>query len=454
MYSHKLASSAANKRDPRNSESGHVLITVAIAMTVLLGFAGIAADVSYLEHVKRRMQTAADAGALAGAYQLLASGVTNPCTDATANTNATTAARNDSQLNQYTNGSSNTTVTVNCPPTSGTYNGDNSAVEVIVSQSNQPNFFMAALGRSQATVAARAVGHLSGGNGCIVGLSRTASPATVRFGGTAIVTVGCGVFSNGNMTCSPGATLNTAFVGAAGSSTCSGAQNLVPIKDPLANLPAPTFPHACGTTGNGTSGTPYVGSPGFLNITGGTVYLNPGVYCGGIRVGAGATVYFNPGDYILAGGGSGNNALNINGGTVSGSGVFFYLTGSQSTTSSFTGETSYGTLSVNGGTTVNLSAPSSGTYSGILFYSDRTITPTGGSSSVTVNGTSGSGFDGAFYFPHSDVTINGTAAAGTTSAGNIPIIANTVTFTGGAVFNGNIAALPGGHFYSVAVLGE
>ena len=54
----------------KSSQSGWVLITVTVALVVLIGFVGLAIDSSNLENVKRRMQTAADAGALGGAWEL------------------------------------------------------------------------------------------------------------------------------------------------------------------------------------------------------------------------------------------------------------------------------------------------------------------------------------------------------------------------------------------------
>jgi len=51
-------------------ENGQVLIYVALGMVVLLGFVALAIDVGYVYGERRRMQNAADAGALAGAHEL------------------------------------------------------------------------------------------------------------------------------------------------------------------------------------------------------------------------------------------------------------------------------------------------------------------------------------------------------------------------------------------------
>jgi hypothetical protein len=58
------------KRFFSENEDGQALIQVSIAMIVLLGFAALAIDVSFGYSQRRDMQNAADAGALAGAYQM------------------------------------------------------------------------------------------------------------------------------------------------------------------------------------------------------------------------------------------------------------------------------------------------------------------------------------------------------------------------------------------------
>ncbi|UNY41880.1 hypothetical protein CPT_Momento_050 [Burkholderia phage Momento] len=51
----------------RRNQRGAVAITVALLMSILLGFAALAIDVGYLFVVRNELQNAADAAALAGA---------------------------------------------------------------------------------------------------------------------------------------------------------------------------------------------------------------------------------------------------------------------------------------------------------------------------------------------------------------------------------------------------
>src|SRR5688572_7585728 len=78
----------------RKQEHGASLIMVALVALVLMVFMGLAFDASYMYYCRRRAQTAADAGAIAGAPELLR------------NTpgEVTTAARKDAELTQFTHG--------------------------------------------------------------------------------------------------------------------------------------------------------------------------------------------------------------------------------------------------------------------------------------------------------------------------------------------------------------
>jgi len=108
------------QRVRRRGKRGVILLIAAGLMFVLLAFVGLAFDVGYLQWSRRRAQTAADAAAMAGAWAVQMSG------------SMVTEGRASSALNGFTNGSDNTTVTINNPPVTGTYTSDASAVEAIV----------------------------------------------------------------------------------------------------------------------------------------------------------------------------------------------------------------------------------------------------------------------------------------------------------------------------------
>src|SRR4051812_39036642 len=85
---------------------GFVLITMLCCLVVLVGFLGLAIDSNYLELIKTRMQTAADAAALGGVQEIKMNGTAN----------VVAAARGDAALNGFTDGQDGVTVTVNNPP--------------------------------------------------------------------------------------------------------------------------------------------------------------------------------------------------------------------------------------------------------------------------------------------------------------------------------------------------
>ncbi len=83
--------------------------------------------------------------------------------------------------------------------------------------------------------------------------------------------------------------------------------------------------------------------------------LDPGVYCGGLTIGALADVTFNPGIYVIK---DGPLAVGL-GGKLLGENVGFYLVGDDSTFY-------FGPEAV-----INLTAPKQGPMAGILFFEDR-----------------------------------------------------------------------------------
>jgi len=92
-----------------------------------------------------------------------------------------------------------------------------------------------------------------------------------------------------------------------------------------------------------------------------------------------------------------------------------------------------GNVNMNGGATLNLTAPGTGTYAGILIYQDRrAVNGTNANQQSTLNGNSSSFFQGAFYFPNQQVTFNGTAGMSTDC---MKLVARTVLYSG----NMNIA---------------
>ena len=109
----------------RDGQGGQIIIFVAIMFLALLFVVGLAIDAGQLFSAKRTMQEAADAASFAGSVVIYQNGTT---------AQAISAAVADATKNGFTNGVNNTTVTVNAPPTSGSYAAETPVrhVEVII----------------------------------------------------------------------------------------------------------------------------------------------------------------------------------------------------------------------------------------------------------------------------------------------------------------------------------
>ena len=405
----RVTGRTSRARTPRR---GFILVTMLVSLAVLLAFLGLAIDVGTEQYFKIRMQTAADAAALGGARELAASG----------SANLVAAAQGDAATNGFTNGQNSVTVTVNNPPSSGYSTTNSTAVEVIVTQTF-PTAFMQMLGFSSSTVRARAVAQTesSSGGSCFFTLDPTMSNAFSVSNGVD-VTSSCGIVvdsnSNTALTATGGARLSAPSISVVGKYTVnngatispSPTEGISPVGNPFSSLPVPSV-GACNYTSYSAG-------------NGATVTLNPGVYCNGINIANGATATFNAGTYVLKGGG-----FTLGGGArVSGAGVMFYNT--------YATGYSYGPINFANGTTETFSAPTTGTYAGILFFQDPTVS--GGAASSFAGGTSAN-LSGTLYFPTTALSFSNGASAAYTI-----IVADSVSFTGGVTLNNNYASLPGG----------
>ncbi|RUV07157.1 hypothetical protein EOD00_19840, partial [Mesorhizobium sp. M7A.T.Ca.TU.009.01.3.1] len=142
--------------------------------------------------------------------------------------------------------------------------------------------------------------------------------------------------------------------------------------------------------------------------------LGPGTYCSGMNLKGNVTL--SPGVYVV----QGSFKINANA-AITGSGVTIFMSGSS-------------TVSMNGNASVQLSAPTSGSYSGVLFYGDRT----GNSASSTFNGTADSLLTGAIYFPKQQVNYLGNFSG---KGGCTRVVADTIQWSGNSTINQDCSSL-------------
>ncbi len=398
---------------------GVIAILFALLLPVMVGMIGLGVEVAYWFQHKRNLQTVADSAAIAGAYEALSS-------SATAAT-IVTAATTDATRNGYD--PTTDTITAVTPPTSGSYTADSSAVEVNLTRAVQTLFVGTFLGNS-ISIGARAVANsvLGGDEACVLALDTTAQNAINVSGTSSVSFDGCQIATNSSDDSSVNVANNADLTvdcistvgGVDGSptySSCSGAKTGVnAITDPYAGLSVPDISaDSCDYTGNGNNA--YAASDGeTISVPSGTDYA---ILCNGFKINAGTSVTFSAGTYIVTSG-----SFTINGGAnVSGTDVTFIFT------DSIGGNGNYADLSINGGGTVSLSAPTSGDYPGILFYQDQNA-PGSNSDIFSFNGNSDTELTGTIYVPKNDVTFSG--GNETDDNGCLQIVALTVTFNGNA----------------------
>src|SRR5215469_1544877 len=168
------------KRTRKSGQRGFVALAYAAMIVTILGFAGLAVDVGYMQFEKRKIQVAADAAAM-GALREMERG----------NSDLSAAGKNDASLNGFTDGVNDTTVTVANPPASGTYSGDTSAVQVTV-QRQFSTFFMQIFGQKNMSLGATSTARTSSDEGsiggCIYAMDPTADGSLYVTGNMTITT--------------------------------------------------------------------------------------------------------------------------------------------------------------------------------------------------------------------------------------------------------------------------
>ncbi|MEX2047185.1 MAG: pilus assembly protein TadG-related protein [Chloroflexota bacterium] len=385
-------------------ERGQALILIAAALGGLLLGIGLALDTGQLFVARRAAQTAADAGAWAGAAVLYAGGSA---------AQARTAATDDATRNGYTSGGF-ISVTTASPPTPGAYSGDPGYIEVTITEQVATRFlFGASAGRTAVTV--RAVAGLArSGTGQAVIVTSPVGAATFALSGSTRFTI-TGGGTNTNTTnpnavqIGVGGLLSATFHRVTGGVTPVNAGRMSPA--PMTGVAAAADPFVS------LAGPPASGVPAYAGqtITNATVTLSPGVYTGLVSVGNNGTARLMAGNYIFRAGltatGSGSIVLAGAGGV-----LLFNANASYPAAGGACGD-----LSLAGTGAMTLSASRTGSYAGMLIFQDRSCT-----NGATLAVRTGTSLSGTLYVPEARLTIS--VANGVTIASQI--VADLLTLTG------------------------
>jgi Putative Flp pilus-assembly TadE/G-like len=279
------------RRQRREIREGAVLPWLLVCLGVILSIVALALDGGRMMQERRRCQDAADAAAIAAATDMYNTYATSSQTHASHSSSINAALAAAANFG-YKNDGTNSIVTVNIPPVSGSFAGKADYVETIV-QSNLKGSFGVTITGQKLVVKARAVAK---GRPMAVGLfslAPTGSGAIALSGNAAVTVNNAGVrvesSSSQAMTASGNAHATATWFSVVGSASLGSAVNHAvttgadPVPDPLATLAEPDQTTA---TIQRTSALSYSANA--------THTLSPGIYRGGISLSGNTNTTMQP----------------------------------------------------------------------------------------------------------------------------------------------------------------
>jgi hypothetical protein len=406
-------------------------------MSALIGFASLGAETGLWYAIKRQNQSAADAGAISAAYEIiydLANGITP------------TSANLAPAVSQATaqNGYTGATPVVTYPYSDAIVT---SGVSVTLQTTQAAS--LASLFLPSVAIATKAVARVVIlDNPCILALNKTASIDIDVSGNPTISAPGCSIVADstsssaihlqgsasistadtiatpGNISYTGNAfTLNaTPLIGSAASYVPDPYASTLTHSSLVAGMPTALLCTKIGSTWSGsckiagssisTGDTLSAGTQisGGLSIKNGTINLSPGTY------------WITDGDLDLK---SGTGAtLQCPTCTPGGAGVTIILTTAQASGGTV------GALTLASNANLTLNAPSSGTFAGMVLIQDSNGLPAGTTINTPSNAQANATetLTGLVYFPKSAITFQGTPS--TTGPQCLLLIADTITFQG------------------------
>jgi Flp pilus assembly protein TadG len=386
------------------TRSGNSSVIFALASPLVIGSAALSVETSYWYFKQHQLQGAADNAAYAASLENR-SGSTSDVIDSAA-LNVATKNGFDPSLGTITVG----------PPTTGTFAGNSAALQVTLTQ-QQPRFFTQLFSRAPVIIKVNSTAVFqNASSACILALDPSMADAVQVWGSSSLSLGGCVVMANSlnsaAVAIGGSGTLNTACVMSGGGVQNNGGltetacntpvTNAAPAPDPFRNLAYPSTSGQC-QDGNGKKAIP---NP-----------LPPGVYCHPVSLQGDVTV--SGGVYVFEQGLSINAQANVHD---NGAGTMFYFPAGPNQANP--------PLSMNGNSTVALSAMTTGPYAGILMFGDRSLT----GQTIKINGTSSSVMTGAIYFAGDTIDYQGNFSG---ANGCTQIVADQVVWTGNATFNVN-----------------
>ncbi len=390
------------------SDRASVAVHMALMLVAIIGMVALGTEMVFLLYKHRQMQSVADAAAT-GAVTAMVNG-----TPSDFRTEALAIAANAG----FTDGADGVSVAINNPPTIGAYTGDNSAVEVIVSQPQSlglVNLFRSGI----FDVGARAVAAAeNSADYCILSLDSSAPGAVTVKNNGVIANPVCGVAVNSSSATSIQLSNNAAINGPVnthgGISLSNNAElNGTPINqnasvtpDPYSDRTIQTPPACTGQSGSGGNNA--------------TIDLTAGHFCSGWNFQNNVTLNLAPGAYYI------DTKLNIgNNAIINGTGgVTLIINGNYA-------------INVTNNVRLTLTAPTTGPYAGLAIFSSPTAT-----SSVTQTFSNNAVIKivGAIYMPNQTVDYQNNSGTNATKCtqivARIVYISNNVTLNKDCAYTG------------------
>ena len=431
---------------------GAAAVLLAVALSGIIGFAGLGSEVAGWYYTTRSMQSASDTAATSAAAELAALTMAG---SSVSSSELTDTGRSIAATSNFINGTNSTTVTVNNPPATttnlttctGPFSGFNCYVEVIISQP-QTALLSAVFMASGPTITTRSVALANTSvtpDGCIVALDKKVGDTAIQLSGTPTLTLtGCSLIDNSSLSNGGTITAKSAYVsgsisGSTPTTTNGTFTGTNPMPDPYGNYSIPSYTKGHCDEGNTSNGKKITGNKQVAYVPTGST---PFVFCQGLDVQGGSTAILCPGTYIVDKG-----TLQLEGGGVLLAPPTATTTPAMSSTlcpSDTTGGVtiiltnssggSPANISIAANSTLNITAPSSGSLSGVALFQDR-VACSSNNCGDSLTGGSTQNITGAMYFPDNIVTYNGGASTG--GAICTKLIAYQITFSGNPNFFSN-----------------
>lgn len=367
-WRHKYGVPTVKKLDAsfRNDESGTVAIVFALTLTVLLAAAGGAVDYARAVSAKSRLAAAADIASLAGA-----------------------TAHNDMRIAVAT-----ASFRANHGSTVSPGITTNGSTVLVVASESVPTTLLKVIGINEIPVRVESeavIGATSSAPQCILLLEP--SDIGLYANSDAKLDANCGIQVNSrhsteSLFANSLSHITAADVRVSGTSRLNSGSTVTPAPidgspqqaDPLASLVEPA-----------SGGCTYTD---FTVNSGQTRTMTPGVYCKKTLINSGSTAIMQPGVYVFRDGEFLINSLS----TVTGNGVMMFFQNKDAR------------LNVNSDSVFSVSAPTSGSYAGILMFQGRHA-DNAGAPPFIINSDGNTKLEGTIYLPLGTLEVNSHSTA-------------------------------------------